>query len=827
MKNRLSNAWKYIDRRINGFFVWLTWWMSLPPWLLITAWRSKIVRNIIFLNIAAFYIGTRLIGSDNFLAVYFRVIIMIFYAMQGIGYMLLMFAFLSYTKVIVLRPGEQGTKSFKDYYGNETLVETVRQYVKVAERGTERDAFEKMGGRSPRGLLFTGPPGTGKTLMAKCLASASKGAFIGMNGGDFMNMFLGVGMLKVMRMFTNARNMAKEYGSCVTPDTPILTEDLRWIRAGDVKVGDRLIGLEEHTIKRHGRRRMAVSIVEGTLRRVKPRVRVITDKGEITVTPDHPFLAHSLRGMRGNLQWTEAGVLSAGQIIKFLCDPWDAGGGDTWLAGMADGEGCLSYSRGNGAVRVALAQKPGAVMDRMESEVKDLGFMPSRHNNGKGGDVIHIGMLPSVLRFLGTVRPMRLLSNWSKILLERPPSLPEGCWATIKEVEKIHNGDIVSIQTSTRTYIANGFVSHNCVLFLDEIDAIGGARGGMQQGGMGMAGGMMGGFGGMGILPRLLTELDGLDELPLRDRIHRWILARFGVPPLPRGILFVVFATNRPDVLDAALIRPGRIDRRIAFDIPDKGARRAILNGYLSKIAHEKNIDVDAIAEATMGASPAMLEVAVTTEAVRLATFSGRTKISQDDIERGIYDAMAGVPQPISDWDEEQKRQVAAHEAGHALMVHLEHKKHRIVRASIIRRAGTLGMVTHTPDREVWTRRLDDFVKDVRISLAGHVATKIVMGEMWTGASGDFHAVRSRIQSLYEYYWFSRFPVPIVAASPVASMMGKDTDKEIDKFIKEQVKETNRKLKLNRAALVRLTDALVARGELSGEEVVSIIRRKK
>jgi cell division protease FtsH len=176
-----------------------------------------------------------------------------------------------------------------------------------------------------------------------------------------------------------------------------------------------------------------------------------------------------------------------------------------------------------------------------------------------------------------------------------------------------------------------------CIAFIDEIDAVGASRGGVmggQQVGMGR-GGMMGG--GTGALTRLLYEMDGVEE---KTRWERWMGKLYqltGQKPPPRDwhVLFMG-STNRPDVLDPALTRPGRFDRTLEVSAPDKTGRREIVKYYLDQIAHDESVDIEAIVQDTAWATPAKIMAAITKDAVRLALFDGRNRVAQRDIDQAF-----------------------------------------------------------------------------------------------------------------------------------------------------------------------------------------------
>ncbi|MFQ5922589.1 MAG: AAA family ATPase, partial [Anaerolineales bacterium] len=200
-----------------------------------------------------------------------------------------------------------------------------------------------------------------------------------------------------------------------------------------------------------------------------------------------------------------------------------------------------------------------------------------------------------------------------------------------------------------------------CIAYIDEIDAVAMSRSGVQGSGQGMAmGGMFGGMMMNGALTRLLYEMDGIAE---PGRVEAWkakIYAMLGKPP-PQRHWHVLFmgSTNRPDVLDPALLRPGRFDQVIQVDRPDRAGRRAIVEGYLAKIRHDaKQIDVEAIVADTPRATPAQVMAAITKDSVRHALFEGRDFVIQQDVDQAIQEQIVGMANPVREMDPLQKRQV-------------------------------------------------------------------------------------------------------------------------------------------------------------------------
>ncbi len=361
-----------------------------------------------------------------------------------------------------------------------------------------------------------------------------------------------------------------------------------------------------------------------------------------------------------------------------------------------------------------------------------------------------------------------------------------------------------------------------CIAYIDEIDAVAMSRSGVMGGGM-MMGGMMGMGGGTGALTRLLYEIDGIGEQTRGERLMGRINRLIGKNPPPRNwhVLYMG-STNRPDVLDPALLRPGRFDQKIVVDTPDKAGRREIIKGYLSRVKYDETVDVEAIVEDTPHATPAQIAAAITKDAVRIALFNGGTRISQRDVDIALQEQRMGIEQPIEEWDEEQRLQVAYHESGHAVAQHYLMPEQRIVRLSIIRRSGSLGYMMHVDRVEMYTLPLRRFAADIMVGMAGHVATKLHMGEYWTGASGDFSMIRRNIWALYSLGYFGP-PVRGVENSSTGAGLPAGADPLIERFWKVLEEQTENLLRQHADEVEALTQALLEKSDLSHDEIMALL----
>ncbi len=365
-----------------------------------------------------------------------------------------------------------------------------------------------------------------------------------------------------------------------------------------------------------------------------------------------------------------------------------------------------------------------------------------------------------------------------------------------------------------------------CVIFIDEIDAATSSRGNVegaegqqaQRGGGGMFGG-----GGMGIRSQLLTAMDGTKKPHIRTDLINFFFRFFGFEELRDGVVFWLGATNMLGSVDPAFLRPGRIgDMIIQVDVPDKGGRRQIIQGYVNQITVDDTVDVERLTNDTQGFSPADIAGAVKRVSARSTLREGRKAISQADIESALLEQMFGIANPIAEFDEGQREQVATHEAGHALETHLIlAKKRRITHLSIIRRGkGMLGFMRKVSDEEIYAMPLAEVCAQIQISWAGDIACEILMGERWTGGRGDFNSVDQMMRTLAGHGYFDdRLPL-----DPMNPFADKKIAKAADHYA-DRVKAIVRAHVTDyREVIEVLRDALLDKGELNSAEISELLK---
>lgn len=363
-----------------------------------------------------------------------------------------------------------------------------------------------------------------------------------------------------------------------------------------------------------------------------------------------------------------------------------------------------------------------------------------------------------------------------------------------------------------------------CIAYIDEIDAIGMSRGSVDQGGgqaqTQMAGGMFG-MGMSGALTRLLYEMDGLEEIGEWDTAQNKARRIFGLDMIDQGKLMFMGATNRPSVLDPALLRPGRFDEQIVVGPGHEDDRREVIKGYLGTIKASPEIDVEALVQDTPGATPALIMAAITKGAVKRAVFEDHDEVTQEDIELAFQEKMIGLQNPITNWDPKQKRAVAAHEAGHAVAINYIRKRKRLVRASIIRRGRALGYVLDVDPKDIYAHPLRNWEEDIAVSISGHLAVKVVTGEEWTGMGSDLMKIKGLARALAAHGKFGTFGA-ILSSGPNGNVTP-ELEKDVNDYLNTMIERVEALLRQHEEELLTLTDELVEREDLNGREVRELL----
>ncbi len=342
------------------------------------------------------------------------------------------------------------------------------------------------------------------------------------------------------------------------------------------------------------------------------------------------------------------------------------------------------------------------------------------------------------------------------------------------------------------------------IIFVDEIDAIGRTRGG--------------GFGGGNdereqTLNQILVEMDGFE---------------------PNDKVIVMAATNRPDVLDPALVRPGRFDRKVILDLPDRADREAILGIHALKKPLAEDINLKLIAERTPGFSGADL-YSVMNEGAILAARENRKKVSQFDLIRAIEKVMLGPERKSHLLSDVEKKITAYHEAGHALVASVLPYADPVHKVSIVARGSAGGYTLKLPleDRKLQSKK--EFLDDIAMSLGGYVAEQMIFGDVTTGPSSDLQVSSNLARAMVTRWGMSDVigPVALVegtknpwsdgTSKEFSEALAEKVDAEVSKIIQGGLRSAEKVLNENRKALDAIAAKLIEVETLEQEEYEKVI----
>ena len=348
-----------------------------------------------------------------------------------------------------------------------------------------------------------------------------------------------------------------------------------------------------------------------------------------------------------------------------------------------------------------------------------------------------------------------------------------------------------------------------CIVFIDEIDTIGKKRDGN-------------GIGGNDereqTLNQLLSEMDGFDG--------------------KKGVV-ILAATNRPESLDPALLRPGRFDRRIPVELPDLQGREAILKVHAGNVSMSDQVDFNAIARATSGASGAELANIINEAALR-AVRQGRDTVEQEDLEESVEVVIAGYQRKNAVISEKEKRIVAYHEIGHALAAARQNNSAPVHKITIVpRTSGALGYTMQVEEGERFLLSREEAFNKLVTLTAGRVAEELVFDSITTGASNDIEQATRLARAMVTRYGMSKTFGMVALETVTNQYLGGDTsiacsadtatrvDQEVIALIGQAYARAKELLEQDRAAMDRLSAYLLEKETITGEEFMEILGRKE
>lgn len=375
-----------------------------------------------------------------------------------------------------------------------------------------------------------------------------------------------------------------------------------------------------------------------------------------------------------------------------------------------------------------------------------------------------------------------------------------------------------------------------CIIFLDELDAIGRSRGG-QQGGMGMGMmGMMGGGSGT-LLNTLLTNLDPSPSDSFINSIKRKL--RFDVPPATNPYVMTIGATNLPESLDSALVRDGRMDLKIPFDLPDVDGRELLFAYEMKHVTVAPELDVHllktdpesevagivrknlrALALQTGGMSPASIKTLVRNKAPQITARLGRTAVTFEDVVSARRTRSFGVKNPLKAMTAKESRRIALHEAGHAFMAMGRRSDVRVEYATIERRENALGLVAYSFENERYTHTYAEMLGQIESCLASRAVEIEIMDEPMSGFSGDLNTATRIAVSMINVYGMDDMLVSIpgigATSIPAAS---------VNRILQKRMAICRALVIVHKALVLEIAEALIEKKELDGDELYAIFER--
>ncbi|MGA1692814.1 MAG: ATP-dependent zinc metalloprotease FtsH, partial [Burkholderiaceae bacterium] len=350
-----------------------------------------------------------------------------------------------------------------------------------------------------------------------------------------------------------------------------------------------------------------------------------------------------------------------------------------------------------------------------------------------------------------------------------------------------------------------------CIIFIDEIDAVG------RQRGAGLGGGN---DEREQTLNQMLVEMDGFET--------------------NQGII-VIAATNRPDVLDPALLRPGRFDRQVVVPLPDVRGREQILNVHMRKVPMSTDVKASVLARGTPGMSGADLANLVNEAALFAARRNGRL-VEMDDFEKAKDKILMGAERRSIVMPEEERRNTAYHESGHALVARLMPKTDPVHKVTIIPRGRALGVTMQLPEGDRYSMDKERMLSTIAVLFGGRIAEEVFMNQMTTGASNDFERATAMARDMVTRYGMTDSLGPMVYAenegevflgrsitktTNISEATMQKVDAEIRKIIDEQYRVARKLIEDNKDKMHAMAKALLEWETIDAEQIDDILEGRE
>jgi cell division protease FtsH len=712
---------------------------------------------------------------------------------------------------------EKDRVTFADVAGQEAAVEELEE---VKEFLSNPERFTSLGATVPKGVLLFGPPGCGKTLLARALASEANAAFFSVGASEFVEIYVGQGAARVRELFAEARSMA--------PAIVFIDEidALGHSRVGTGAARTGSSGEQEQALNQ------ILAEMDGFTSSTGLIVLAATNRADSL----DPALLRPGRfdrhvGLELPDESARLAILHVHAKNKVLAPEVDLEAIAAKAYGLNGAD--LANIMNEAAMFAVRADKAAVSQEELQEALKRVVAAPDRWRRlsmraksvGKRYSADEritfddVAGVDEALEELAEVKdylinPERFTRMGASVpkgvLLSGPP----GCGKTLLARAVAGEAHAAFMSTSgsefvevfvgegaarVRDLFAEARSMAPAILFIDEIDAVGGRRSSSQY------------FAHPEreqTLNQLLVDMDGFDA---------------------NAQVVVIAATNRPDMLDSALVRAGRFDRKVEITMPDRKGRRDILEVHARRKPLGPDVDLDKVASQTQGFSGADLEN-ILNEAALLASRKGLQAIDMQVLDEGIDRAYLGVASKGNIMTEEERRVVAYHEAGHALVALRAPGARPPYKMTIVPRGHSLGhcSTTDTHDRLVHSRSM--LIAQMAVSLGGWVCEKLVFGETGSGASSDLHRATDIARKMVCEFGMSDLG-PVVFTDfdaegrprPPSPEAGRVVDAEIRRLSEEAHQQALAVLTSERAGLDRIVEALLEKETLTADQLEDLV----
>ncbi|MGI8684873.1 MAG: AAA family ATPase [Acidimicrobiales bacterium] len=719
-------------------------------------------------------------------------------------------------KSIGRRFSEEDKVTFDDVAGQEEAVKELRE---IKEYLAEPERYQAVGATVPKGVLLFGPPGCGKTLMARALAGEANAAFISVSASEVVGAFVGEGAARIRDLFAEARQMA--------PAILFIDEldSLGYTRAGTT--GDRRSsgGQEEQALNQ------ILTELDGFTASAGVIVLGATNRPDVL---DPALLRPGRFDRTIGLDWPNETARLAILALHAKGRPLAADVDLAVIAGRANGLNGADLANiiNEAALLAARRDKPAVGRQELDDALQRVLQAPDRQRRlsmrsksigrrfaaDERVTFADVAGVDDAVEELHDVRDYLAAPDRFAALGALPPrgillTGPPGCGKTLlaRAVAGEANAAFISASGSefvevfvgegaarVRDLFAEARSMAPAILFIDEIDAVGGSR-------SPTASRSGGGREFDTTLNQLLVELDGFE---------------------PRTAVIVIAATNRPEILDDALRRPGRFDRTVEITHPDREGRRAILDIHAKDKPLAADVDLDKLAGLTRQFSGADL-ANVLNEAALLATRKGVDEITMEIIDEAIDRAYLGITSRRHVMSEEERRVTAYHEAGHALVALSLDRAATPHRVTILPRGGTAGHCILLDDHDVVLPSRSQMLARMAVSMGGWAAEMLVFDEPAAGSSADLKRVRQMAEQMVCELGMSEELGPMTASDERGydgrrPPLSDEATAAIRRLVDQATVQARTTLTAQRKVLDRIAEALLERETLTRAELEAL-----